>query len=135
MLSQDNGDDSELNRVKLMSFHASKGLEFPAVFMIGMEEGIFPSARTLAESGELDEERRLCYVGITRAQSHLFLSSVKERRKYNEVLQSEPSRFLKEIPKELFDRSPFDNEDDRQQRATEAARSFFEQFKKNSQPS
>jgi superfamily I DNA/RNA helicase len=132
LLSQDTNDDQTNNAVTLMSLHASKGLEFPYVFMIGMEEGIFPSRRTLEESGDASEERRLCYVGITRAQQGLFLTAVKERRKYNETYTTEPSRFLKEIPRDLFDRPPFEEESEvaRHEKAKVAAQAFFEQLKK-----
>ncbi|GAB4212416.1 MAG: DNA helicase PcrA [Synechococcales cyanobacterium] len=90
-------------RVTLMTLHASKGLEFPVVFMVGMEHGLFPSYRSLDDPAALEEERRLCYVGITRAQDQLFLTHVRERRLYGTREGAIPSRFLEEIPPELLD--------------------------------
>jgi len=132
LLSQESPDDNDYNAVTLMSLHASKGLEFPYVFMIGMEEGMFPSERTLNESKDVSEERRLCYVGITRAQQGLYLSGVKERRRYKEMVTTEPSRFLKEIPRDLYDRPPFEksSENERQERAKSAAKDFFTNLRK-----
>lgn len=87
--------------ITLMTLHAAKGLEFPVVFMIGMEEGIFPHSRALAEKQEMEEERRLAYVGMTRAKERLYLLHAFERRLYG-LLQSNPqSRFIEEIPEEL----------------------------------
>lgn len=89
--------------VTLMTLHSSKGLEFPCVFMTGMEEGIFPTSRSLQNDEGMEEERRLCYVGITRAQKMLFLSYATQRMLYNQVSYNAPSRFLKEIPTRLLD--------------------------------
>lgn len=91
--------------VKLMTFHSSKGLEFPVVFMSGMEEGLFPSCRTWEETPEeeIEEERRLCYVGMTRAREHLYVLSAAMRRNWGEVNFQDPSRFLEEIPSELVE--------------------------------
>jgi DNA helicase-2/ATP-dependent DNA helicase PcrA len=89
-------------RIWLMTLHAAKGLEFPAVFMVGMEEGLFPHMRSLDNDEELEEERRLCYVGMTRAQTRLILTSAARRRVFGEYQASEPSRFLGEIPAELI---------------------------------
>ena len=77
-------DDAELGEeaVTLMTLHSAKGLEFPNVFLVGMEEGIFPHSRTLMDENEIEEERRLCYVGITRAEKHLFLSNARMRTVY-----------------------------------------------------
>jgi DNA helicase II / ATP-dependent DNA helicase PcrA len=88
--------------VQLMSLHAAKGLEFPLVFLAGMEEGIFPSRKALEESGRLDEERRLAYVGITRAREQLVLSHAESRRIHGVDLYGQPSRFLREIPSALL---------------------------------
>ena len=88
-------------RIWLMTLHAAKGLEFPAVFMVGMEEGLFPHTRSQDDEEELEEERRLCYVGMTRAQTRLILTSAARRRVFGEYRSSEPSRFLDEIPSEL----------------------------------
>jgi DNA helicase-2/ATP-dependent DNA helicase PcrA len=92
--------------VLLMTLHSAKGLEFPYVFMIGMEEGIFPSYRSIAFGGEkeVEEERRLCYVGITRAREELYLSHAKSRMQHGVTQYNAPSRFLREIPEELVDR-------------------------------
>jgi len=99
-IDQDNpgGGRSE---VVLMTLHTAKGLEFPAVFMIGLEDGIFPHLRSLGEPAELEEERRLCYVGITRARRRLYLSHAWSRSLFGSTNYNPPSRFLDEIPKEL----------------------------------
>ena len=89
--------------VWLMTLHAAKGLEFPLVVITGMEEGLFPHARAADDAGELEEERRLCYVGITRAQSQLVLTSAARRRTFGEYRDTDPSRFLREIPDELVE--------------------------------
>lgn len=89
--------------VTLMTLHSAKGLEFPIVFMSGLEEGIFPTARSFQDDEKLEEERRLCYVGITRAQQQLYLSYASQRMLYNQVNYNAPSRFLKEIPPRLMD--------------------------------
>lgn len=92
-------DDDEADQVQLMTLHASKGLEFPHVFLIGMEEGILPHQTSLDDEN-VDEERRLAYVGITRAQQTLTFSLCKERRQYGEIIKPEPSRFLLELPQD-----------------------------------
>jgi ATP-dependent DNA helicase UvrD/PcrA len=92
----------EAGRVVLMTLHTSKGLEFPVVFISGMEDGIFPHRRAFEDSSELEEERRLCYVGITRAKDRLFLSSAVRRRIYGTELYNPPSMFLQDIPPELL---------------------------------
>ena len=89
--------------VTLMTLHSAKGLEFINVFMTGMEEGIFPSSRSQLDDDRLEEERRLCYVGITRAQRRLFLSRANQRMLYNQVNRNAPSRFLEEIPERLLE--------------------------------
>jgi DNA helicase-2/ATP-dependent DNA helicase PcrA len=93
-------DDDE-SSVVLMTLHTAKGLEFPAVFMIGLEDGVFPHVRSLGEPHELEEERRLCYVGITRARERLFLSNAWSRTLFGSTMYNPPSRFLKEIPEYL----------------------------------
>lgn len=92
-------DDDEADQVQLMTLHASKGLEFPHVFLIGMEEGILPHQTSIDEDN-VEEERRLAYVGITRAQQTLTFSLCKERRQYGEIIKPEASRFLMELPKD-----------------------------------
>lgn len=89
--------------VTLMTAHAAKGLEFPVVFMVGMEEGLFPHSRSLIEPLEIEEERRLCYVGITRAKKKLFLSYARRRLYFGQHSANLPSRFLSDIPPSLFD--------------------------------
>ncbi|WP_424409230.1 DNA helicase Rep [Pasteurella sp. PK-2025] len=96
MLERGEEDDSS-DQVQLMTLHASKGLEFPYVFLIGMEEGILPHQTSIDEEN-VEEERRLAYVGITRAQQSLWFSLCKERRQFGEVFKPEPSRFLAELP-------------------------------------
>ena len=86
------------NCVQLMTLHAAKGLEFPLVFLTGMEDGLFPSQRTIDEKSKLEEERRLCYVGITRAEKQLVISYTEQRRLYGSISYNLPSRFLDEIP-------------------------------------
>jgi DNA helicase-2/ATP-dependent DNA helicase PcrA len=91
-------------RVWMMTMHAAKGLEFPTVIIAGLEEGLFPHSRSSEDQEELEEERRLCYVGMTRAQSQLVLTSAARRRVFGEYQSTEPSRFLDEIPSELVER-------------------------------
>jgi DNA helicase-2/ATP-dependent DNA helicase PcrA len=91
-------------RVWLMTLHAAKGLEFPVVIMAGLEEGLFPHSRASGEDDDLEEERRLCYVGMTRARTLLVLTGAARRRVFGEYQASEPSRFLDEIPPELIER-------------------------------
>jgi len=88
--------------VQLMTLHSAKGLEFPMVFLAGMEDGLFPSSRSLEESGRLEEERRLAYVGITRARQKLVLCYAESRRIHGQDNYGVPSRFLREIPRELL---------------------------------
>jgi len=88
--------------VQMMTMHSAKGLEFPLVFIVGMEEGLFPSQRSLEEEGKLEEERRLCYVGITRAREQLVLCCAEHRRLYGQDLYPSPSRFVSEIPENLI---------------------------------
>jgi DNA helicase-2/ATP-dependent DNA helicase PcrA len=85
-----------------MTMHIAKGLEFPAVFMVGMEDGIFPHLRSLGDPVELEEERRLCYVGITRAERRLYVSHAWSRTLWGSSSSNIPSRFLNEIPAELI---------------------------------
>src|SRR5205823_3490483 len=89
--------------VTLMTMHAAKGLEFPLVFIVGLEDGLFPHARSATDKAELEEERRLCYVAITRAERFLYVTHAMKRRVYGEELASEPSQFLNEMPLELME--------------------------------
>jgi DNA helicase II / ATP-dependent DNA helicase PcrA len=93
-------------RVLMMTMHSAKGLEFPVVIIAGLEEGLFPHARAIDDDGELEEERRLCYVGITRAQRYLVLTSAARRRVFGEYQSNDPSRFIDEIPPELLEHVP-----------------------------
>jgi DNA helicase II / ATP-dependent DNA helicase PcrA len=102
-LVADTDDLDDDNRVVLMTLHSAKGLEFPAVFLVGMEEGIFPHSRALTEPVELEEERRLAYVGITRAQQRLFLAHAWSRQLFGSTNYNPPSRFIDEIPAELIE--------------------------------
>ncbi|NJJ39532.1 DNA helicase PcrA [Paenibacillus apii] len=100
----DSMNDTEEDRsdaVVLMTMHSAKGLEFPVVFIIGMEEGVFPHSRAFQDNDELEEERRLAYVGITRAEKQLFLSCARARTLFGRTTANPPSRFLDEIPEEL----------------------------------
>ena len=103
LVSDIDGMDEIANNVTLMTLHASKGLEFPIIFLAGCDEGIFPSARCSNTLSELEEERRLMYVGITRAKNKLYLTTAKRRQMWGEYKYYTPSRFLDEIPANLLD--------------------------------
>ena len=90
-------------RVLLMTLHSAKGLEFPVVVLAGLEEGLFPHSRASEDEAELEEERRLCYVGITRARTRLVLTSAARRRVFGDYQGTQPSRFLDEIPSDLVE--------------------------------
>ncbi len=98
----DSYEDRE-DRVSLMTVHSAKGLEFPIVFLVGMEERIFPHASSMRDEAGLEEERRLCYVAMTRAMEHLFITCAAERFRYGDRSYQSPSRFLQEIPDELIE--------------------------------
>ena len=103
-LSSDiDGMEETEDSVTLMTLHSAKGLEFPVVFLIGMEEGLFPSYRSIGEQRELEEERRLCYVGITRAKEYLYLTCAKQRTIFGSTTCNKISRFIEEIPVELLE--------------------------------
>jgi DNA helicase-2/ATP-dependent DNA helicase PcrA len=93
-------------RVLMMTMHSAKGLEFPVVAIAGLEEGLFPHSRSAEDEAELEEERRLCYVGITRAQRRLVLTSAARRRVFGEYQSTDPSRFIDEIPAALLEEAP-----------------------------
>lgn len=102
-LSSDiDGMEEDEDSITLMTLHTAKGLEFPVVFLVGMEEGIFPGYKSIGEPKELEEERRLCYVGITRAKQFLFLTCAKQRTIFGSTTYNGPSRFLTEIPEEYL---------------------------------
>ena len=84
----------------LMTMHSAKGLEFPSVFVVGMEDGLFPGNRAMGEPEEMEEERRLCYVAMTRAKEKLTLTNARQRMLFGRTTPCMPSRFLKEIPEE-----------------------------------
>src|SRR5262249_32090695 len=104
-LVSDQDSYDEKSPVTLMTLHTAKGLEFPVVFIMGLEEGLFPHSRSSGDASQLEEERRLFYVGMTRAEEKLFLSSARYRRFFGAMEQqvSEPSRFLSEVPQELIE--------------------------------
>jgi DNA helicase-2/ATP-dependent DNA helicase PcrA len=89
--------------VTLMTAHSAKGLEFPLVFIVGLEDGLFPHSRSLSDASDIEEERRLCYVAMTRAERFLYIAHAVKRRVYGEELASEPSQFLNEMPLELIE--------------------------------
>jgi len=102
-LSSDiDGMEEDEDSITLMTLHTAKGLEFPVVFLVGLEEGIFPGYKSIGEPKELEEERRLCYVGITRAKQFLFLTCAKQRTIFGSTTYNSPSRFLQEIPEEYL---------------------------------
>lgn len=105
LVSDIDGMENISNNVTLMTLHSAKGLEFPIVFLAGLEEGIFPHQRTFTSKSELEEERRLMYVGVTRAEETLYLSSAKRRQMWGEYKYYNPSRFLEEIPQHLIESS------------------------------
>lgn len=95
--------EGEKDTVVLMTLHSAKGLEFPAVFMVGLEEGVFPGLRSMGDDNEMEEERRLCYVGMTRARERLYMTSAFSRTLFGNTTYNQASRFLREIPAELID--------------------------------
>ncbi|WP_221568296.1 DNA helicase PcrA [Alkalihalobacillus sp. TS-13] len=99
----DDEEDKKKDGVVLMTLHSAKGLEFPVVFLMGLEEGIFPHSRSLFDDEEMEEERRLAYVGITRAEEELFLTNAKMRTLYGKTTMNAPSRFINEIPDEIVE--------------------------------
>src|SRR5438128_193853 len=101
--TDDNKENTDV--VKLMTIHAAKGLEFPVVFCGGLEEGLFPNAMSINTREELEEERRLFYVAITRAKSRLYLSYANTRYKFGTLQQNDPSRFIDEIPVDYIDKT------------------------------
>jgi DNA helicase-2/ATP-dependent DNA helicase PcrA len=100
---QDKGEDADA--VKLMTVHAAKGLEFPCVFVVGMEENLFPSSMSLYDRADLEEERRLFYVAVTRAKERLWVTFATSRYRFGSLVQNDPSRFIDEIPEEHLDKT------------------------------
>ena len=105
LLTDTDNDEENADTVKLMTIHAAKGLEFPAVFVVGLEENLFPSAMSINSRQELEEERRLFYVAVTRAKTKLYLSFAVSRYRFGQLQQNEPSRFIQEIDDELLDKT------------------------------
>jgi DNA helicase-2/ATP-dependent DNA helicase PcrA len=95
--------DEHEDAVQMMTLHSAKGLEFPLVFMTGVEEGMFPSQQSQEETGRLEEERRLCYVGMTRAMEKLYICHAESRRLYGQEKFHSPSRFIRELPEETIE--------------------------------
>ncbi len=108
LVSDLDGVDEIANNVTLMTLHSAKGLEFPVVFLAGLDEGVFPHQRTFNSPSELEEERRLMYVGVTRAEEKLYLTSAKRRQMWGEYKYYNPSRFIEEIPRQLMDMISFE---------------------------
>lgn len=114
--------DAESDQVSLMTLHSAKGLEFPVVFLAGLEEGVFPHSRSLLEPGELEEERRLCYVGVTRAMERLYLTHCWKRTLFGTERYNKASRFLEEIPPRLLSSDDFlDEASEKRQSGTKRA--------------
>ncbi|MEK7185971.1 MAG: UvrD-helicase domain-containing protein [Patescibacteria group bacterium] len=105
--SQEKEDDSNGGQVNLMTLHAAKGLEFPVVFMVGMEEGLFPHSRSAMDKSELEEERRLCYVGMTRAMDKLFLTYSRKRLFFGQRTSNMISRFILELPEQTLENNAY----------------------------
>jgi len=103
LLSNHDEVETEKDVANLMTLHCAKGLEFPVVFIIGCEEGLFPHSRSMLDAWQMEEERRLCYVGVTRAKQHLYLTWAQQRNLYGSIQVNPPSRFLFDIPKNLID--------------------------------
>ncbi len=113
----DNLDEGE-EAVTLMTMHSAKGLEYDNVFIVGMEDGLFPSKRSMLEDGEVEEERRLCYVAITRARKNIYLTNAKQRMLYGSTSYTIPSRFISEIPEHLYDDVSKENIKSRKEKTT-----------------
>jgi DNA helicase-2/ATP-dependent DNA helicase PcrA len=104
LMSDQDEYDERAEAVTLITLHAAKGLEFPVVFMVGMEEGLLPHIRSFEDPGQMEEERRLCYVGVTRAKDRLYLLHAFRRAVMGQGGHNPPSRFLKDLPPELVHR-------------------------------
>lgn len=109
--------DESAEAVTLMTMHSAKGLEFNDVFLVGMEEGLFPSKRSIEEDLSVEEERRLCYVGITRAKEHLFITNASKRTLYGSTSYTMPSRFVDEIPTSLLSENSLKNKENRKRKS------------------
>jgi DNA helicase-2/ATP-dependent DNA helicase PcrA len=105
LITDADNDNGNEDTVKLMTVHAAKGLEFACVFLVGLEESLFPSGMSVNTREELEEERRLFYVAVTRAKKHLWLTYANTRYRYGQLVQNDPSRFIDEMPEEQIDKS------------------------------
>jgi DNA helicase-2/ATP-dependent DNA helicase PcrA len=105
LITDADNDKNEMDSVKLMTVHAAKGLEFACVFVVGLEETLFPSGMSVNTREELEEERRLFYVAVTRAKKHLWLSYANSRYRFGQLVQNDPSRFIEEMPEDKIDKS------------------------------
>ena len=105
LITDADNDTGNEDTVKLMTVHAAKGLEFDCVFVVGLEETLFPSGMSVNTREELEEERRLFYVAVTRAKKHLWLSYANSRYRFGQLVQNDPSRFIEEMPEEKLDKS------------------------------
>ncbi|MBK22108.1 MAG: ATP-dependent DNA helicase, partial [Flavobacteriales bacterium] len=103
LITDQDNEEQDLNKVQLMTVHLAKGLEFPYVYIVGLEENLFPSAMNLNSRNELEEERRLFYVALTRAEKAAFLSYAQTRFKFGNITYAEPSRFISEIPLDFIE--------------------------------
>ncbi len=115
--------------VTLMTIHNAKGLEYPAVFIVGLEDGVFPHSRSMGDPKELEEERRLCYVGVTRAEDHLFLTSATRRMIFGGTNYNPPSRFLSEIPEDRMESASPRRRPPRSTAATRSSAASFKPFR------
>ena len=102
LLSNHDEVETKKDLVNLMTLHCAKGLEFPVVFMLGLEEGLFPHSKSLLDPARIEEERRLCYVGLTRAKEKIYLTFTQRRRLFGITMANPPSRFLLDIPEHLI---------------------------------
>ena len=134
---EDKKDDDEVpqNAITLMTLHGAKGLEFPVVFLVGLEDGILPHQRTIDEGTDLSEERRLFYVGITRAREELYLTRAKSRIRYGKTVPRNPCRFLEDIPQELVlerdeSSTPVFKSEEAAKRHEDEVKNFFEEIQK-----
>jgi DNA helicase-2/ATP-dependent DNA helicase PcrA len=132
---EEDKEDTPQNAVTLMTLHGAKGLEFPVVFLVGLEDGNLPHQRTIDEGTDLSEERRLFYVGITRAKEVLYLSRAKNRIRYGKAVPRNPCRFLEDIPQDLIlerdeSSTPQFKSEEAAKRHEEEVLNFFEEIQK-----
>jgi DNA helicase-2/ATP-dependent DNA helicase PcrA len=134
LLTDADEGDANADVVKLMTIHSAKGLEFPVVFVAGLEETLFPNAMSINTREELEEERRLFYVAVTRAKKHLFLTYANARYRFGSLVQNDPSRFLEELPEAFLDRS-FAGGGSRNQSGTHIPGTAFSRMHRGFEPS